>query len=61
VADLAVSGVCDITCVAGTGLVGSSVTSAVPEPSTWAMLILGFAGVGFVSYRRKSRPAFRLA
>jgi hypothetical protein len=30
---------------------------AVPEPSTWAMMILGFAGVGFMAYRRKSRPA----
>jgi len=28
---------------------------AVPEPSTWAMLVLGFAGVGFMAYRRKSR------
>lgn len=28
---------------------------AVPEPSTWAMLILGFAGVGFMSYRRSRR------
>ena len=34
-----------------------SYTSAVPEPSTWAMMILGFAGVGFMAYRRKSRPA----
>nr|WP_283807286.1 PEPxxWA-CTERM sorting domain-containing protein [Bradyrhizobium lablabi] len=24
-----------------------------PEPSTWAMMILGFAGVGFMAYRRK--------
>jgi PEP-CTERM motif len=31
--------------------------SAVPEPSTWAMTILGFAGVGFMAYRRKSKPA----
>ena len=31
--------------------------NAVPEPSTWAMLILGFAGIGFIAYRRKSRPA----
>jgi hypothetical protein len=30
--------------------------SAVPEPSTWAMMVLGFAGVGFMAYRRKSRP-----
>jgi hypothetical protein len=30
---------------------------AVPEPSTWAMMIIGFAGVGFMAYRRKSKPA----
>jgi hypothetical protein len=29
------------------------VTSAVPEPSTWAMMILGFCGLGFMAYRRK--------
>jgi hypothetical protein len=28
-------------------------TGAVPEPSTWAMMILGFAGVGFMRYRRR--------
>lgn len=28
---------------------------AVPEPSTWAMMILGFAGVGFLAYRRRSQ------
>lgn len=27
--------------------------SAVPEPATWTMMILGFAGVGFMAYRRK--------
>jgi hypothetical protein len=26
---------------------------AVPEPSTWAMMLLGFAGVGFMAYRRR--------
>jgi phospholipase/lecithinase/hemolysin len=31
-------------------------TGAVPETSTWAMMILGFAGVGFIAYRRKSKP-----
>lgn len=30
---------------------------AVPEPSTWAMMILGFAGVGFMAYRRKRQVA----
>ena len=33
----------------------------VPEPSTWAMMILGFFAVGFTAYRRKSARAFRLA
>ncbi len=28
---------------------------AVPEPSTWAMMILGFAGVGFFAYRRRNQ------
>jgi hypothetical protein len=37
------------------------VLTAVPEPSTWAMMILGFLGVGFVAYRRKSAAALRLA
>ena len=36
--------------------------SAVPEPSTWAMMILGFCGLGFISYRKKqSGSAFRFA
>jgi hypothetical protein len=27
--------------------------AAVPEPSTWAMMILGFAVVGLNAYRRR--------
>jgi hypothetical protein len=27
----------------------------VPEPSTWAMMLLGFAGLGYVGYRRARR------
>ncbi len=41
------------------GLFGS--LSAVPELSTWAMMLLGFAGVGFMAYRRKSKPAVMAA
>jgi hypothetical protein len=41
---------------------GVETIAAVPEPSTWAMLVLGFAGVGFMAYRRKSQgSAFRIA
>jgi PEP-CTERM motif len=29
--------------------------TAVPEPSTWAMMILGFVGVGFMGYRRSRK------
>jgi hypothetical protein len=39
----------------------SSITTAVPEPSTWAMLLLGFAGLGFKAYRRNNRAALRSA
>jgi hypothetical protein len=31
--------------------------SSVPEPTTWAMMILGFVGIGFMTYRRKATPA----
>lgn len=38
--------------------IGNDLTlnAAVPEPSTWAMLLIGFAGLGFMAYRRKSKP-----
>jgi hypothetical protein len=42
--------------------VSAAAVAAVPEPSTWAMLLLGFAGVGFMAYRRKQNgPQLRLA
>ena len=31
---------------------GITIATSVPEPSTWAMLLLGFAGIGFMTYRR---------
>lgn len=36
-------------------------TSAVPEVSTWAMMILGFLGLGFLAYRQKRQTTFRFA
>jgi len=35
-------------------------TAPVPEPATWAMMVLGFLGVGFMAYRRKSQSSFRV-
>ena len=29
---------------------------AVPEPSTWAMMLVGFAGLGYAGYRRAREP-----
>jgi hypothetical protein len=56
---------CDIGggCLPRLFLTGSldPVVAAVPEPSTWAMLLLGFAGIGFMAYRRKSKPALMAA
>jgi choice-of-anchor C domain-containing protein len=35
--------------------------TAIPEPATWAMMVLGFIGVGFMAYRRKNNATFRIA
>jgi hypothetical protein len=55
VADLSVT----IDGVTKTGLVGAELAAPVPEPSTWAMMIAGFMGLGFLAYRkRNSIPRF---
>jgi hypothetical protein len=36
---------------------GGSIT-AVPEPATWAMMLLGFAGLGFAFRRSRRKAAF---
>jgi hypothetical protein len=38
-----------------------SINSSVPEPSTWAMMILGFVGVGFMAHCRKLKQALLTA
>jgi hypothetical protein len=32
-----------------------TVSGGVPEPSTWAMMMLGFAGLGYAAFRRNSK------
>lgn len=36
-------------------LAGDAVVTAVPEPSSWAMMILGFAGLGYMTHRRRKQ------
>jgi hypothetical protein len=35
--------------------------SPVPEPSTWAMMLFGFAGLGFAGYRHARKARFASA
>jgi len=45
--------------VAATGLVGATlVPGVVPEPASWALMILGFGGVGALIRRRRATAAF---
>jgi hypothetical protein len=48
---LAVLNPSDYTLVFSPGIINEPDNLAVPEPSTWAMMLLGFAGFGFAHYR----------
>jgi hypothetical protein len=37
--------------------VAFTISSAIPEPSTWIMMILGFLGLAGLAYRRRERTA----
>jgi PEP-CTERM motif len=34
-----------------------TVEVSVPEPTTWAMMLMGFAGIGLLAYRKRGTPA----
>ena len=40
---------------------GFIATPAVPEPSSWAMMIAGFIGLGFIAYRHRAKPGLMAA
>jgi hypothetical protein len=42
----------------GFGVGTFTLTAAVPEPSTWIMMIFGFAALGLMGYRRRSQLNF---
>jgi PEP-CTERM motif len=39
------------------GATFTAATTAIPEPSSWAMMLVGFAGLGYAGYRRATRAA----
>ena len=43
------------------GEVSFNGTSGVPEPATWAMMLIGFAGLGFAGYRSLRKSPMALA
>lgn len=43
--------------VSGASTIEISQIASAPEPSTWAMMILGSAALGFAAYRRKNGSA----
>jgi hypothetical protein len=47
----------DVFTTSSVGLIDVQFAPPVPEPSTWAMLLIGFAGIGLATYRRSKRPA----
>jgi hypothetical protein len=42
-------------------LIDSVALNGVPEPSTWAMMLLGFAGLGYAGLRNRRRSAILVA
>ncbi|MBV8797122.1 MAG: PEP-CTERM sorting domain-containing protein, partial [Hyphomicrobiales bacterium] len=34
----------------------SSIPPSIPEASTWTMMVLGFAGLGYAAFRRAKSP-----
>jgi hypothetical protein len=43
----------------GNSSAGKAEALAVPETSTWAMMLVGFAGLGYAGYRTRARAKLR--
>jgi hypothetical protein len=47
-----------LTLTLSDGLSFSPIETSIPEPSTWAMLLIGFAGIGFAAYYGRPEQAW---
>ncbi len=43
--------------ITGSAVINPVISGTVPEPSTWAMMLLGFAGLGCAGYRQRRKLA----
>ena len=43
-------------CCYGAAIDNVAVTAGVPEPATWALMLVGFGGLGAALRSRRSRP-----
>jgi hypothetical protein len=50
----------DILGTNGTGNIGGSLVTGVPEPGTWAMMALGFGALAFVGFGRRAQARYAL-
>ena len=56
--EISIAGIGDFQYIVGEM---TPILATVPETSTWAMMIVGFASVGFMAYRRKGQRSVRMA
>jgi hypothetical protein len=61
VSDFPEVGVTDIAESARWSIGISASSDTVPEPTTWAMMLIGFAGLGYVGYRRSRKRSGAVA
>jgi hypothetical protein len=54
---ISANGGTDVFSLENATTLNSVVVTGVPEPSTWAMMALGFAGLGFAGYRSARKSA----
>jgi hypothetical protein len=59
--EICCAGLLDKTYLASGPVTIGTVVTGVPEPSTWAMMIVGFAGIVIAAYRRKRNSAEHVA